>query len=109
MLLSNLLTMPVVDPDGQRIGWVVDVRLAARRGDDYTQPTQVWGLVVSPHTHASYLGYERTGVNAPWGLAHLLRWRHRGSFLAAWGDIARIDKDCAHLRSGYRRYSPALD
>jgi len=41
-------------------------------------------------------------------LAALLRWRHRGTFLAAWDDVALVGSDLVRLRAGYNRYSPVL-
>jgi hypothetical protein len=41
-------------------------------------------------------------------VASLLRWWHRGTFLAAWDDVARVGSDQVKLRSGYTRYSAAL-
>jgi sporulation protein YlmC with PRC-barrel domain len=108
MLLSDLIHLPVLDADGHRLGTVVDVRLAAPPDDHQQVPTHVWGFVVSPGTQSSYLGYERSGVNSPWALATLLRWRHRGTFLAAWDDVARVATDAITLRPGYTRYSASL-
>ena len=66
------------------------------------------GLVISPRTKSSYLGYERSDAKAPKMLAVLLRWRHRGTFLAGWEDVARVATDHVTLRPGYTRYSPVL-
>ena len=44
----------------------------------------------------------------PW-LAALLRWRHRGTFLAPWEDIARVAESLVTLRPGYTRYSAVLE
>jgi hypothetical protein len=41
-------------------------------------------------------------------VAVLQRWRHRGTFLAAWEDVARVGTDHVRLRPGYSRYSPVL-
>jgi predicted component of type VI protein secretion system len=41
-------------------------------------------------------------------LSALLRWRHRGTFLAVWEDVARIDTQSIALRAGYERYSARL-
>ena len=41
-------------------------------------------------------------------LVVLLRWRHRGTFLAGWEDVARLATDHVTLRPGYTRYSPVL-
>lgn len=109
MQLSEILGLPVCDADAQSVGTVVDVRLSTRDGGDPASATpRLFGLIVSPHTRSSYLGYERSGVNKPRALAALLRWRHRGTHLVLWDDVARIDSDTVTLRGGYRRYSPVL-
>jgi hypothetical protein len=69
---------------------------------------RLFGLVVSPHSAASFLGYERTGPTQPWPLARILRWRHRGSFLVRWNDIAVIGPESVGLRAGFTHYDPAL-
>jgi sporulation protein YlmC with PRC-barrel domain len=109
MQLSRLLGLPVIDAGSHPVGTVVDVRLVIA-GDPSDQPPtpRVVGLVISPRTRSSYLGYERTNANAPLMLAMLARWRHRGTFVAAWEDVARVDQDRITLRAGYTRYSAAL-
>ncbi|OBF94490.1 hypothetical protein A5790_10400 [Mycobacterium sp. 852002-51152_SCH6134967] len=109
MQLSEILGLPVCDADALSVGTVVDVRLHFRDGGDPASSTpQLFGLVVSPHTRSSYLGYERSGVNKPRALAALLRWRHRGTRLVLWQDVARIDSDAVTLRPGFQSYSPVL-
>lgn len=103
MLLSDLLGRAVVDTDGTSVGTVVDVRLTLHQTGD----PEFVGLVVSPRTRSSYLGYERTTTRAPLLLAALARWRHRGTFLAGWTDIARIGSERITLRPNYTR-RPAL-
>jgi hypothetical protein len=68
----------------------VDVRLSIS-GDLQNDPStpRVVGLIVSPRTKSSFLGYERSSATAPTMLAALLRYRHRGTFLAGWEDVAR--------------------
>jgi len=109
MQLSKLLGLRVVDAGSHPVGTVVDVRLvvAGDRGNDPPTP-RVFGLVISPRTRSSYLGYERSGSNAPLLLAALARWRHRGTFLAAWEDVARLGTAKVTLRPGYTKYSPVL-
>jgi hypothetical protein len=41
-------------------------------------------------------------------LAAVFRWRHRGTFLAAWDDVAIVGADLVRLRAGYTRYSALL-
>ena len=98
MLLSDLLGLQVVDAQSRRVGTVIDVRLAAPQDPDQQVPTRLLGFVISPNTRSSYLGYERTDIAAPWLLAAVLRWRHRGTFLAAWDDIARVGSNALTLR-----------
>jgi hypothetical protein len=109
MQLSELLGLDVVDATAQRVGTVVDVRLAVDGDlDDGPDPPTLFGLVISPRTHSSYLGYERSDARRPAVLAAVLRWRHRGTFLILWDDVARIDVESVLLRTGSRRYSPIL-
>jgi hypothetical protein len=109
MQLSRLLGVPVIDAAQHPVGTVVDVRLVMT-GDPQHSPQRprILGLVISPRTRSSFLGYERSGAKAPMMLAALMRWRHRGTFLAAWDDVARVGADLVRLRSGYTRYSAVL-
>jgi sporulation protein YlmC with PRC-barrel domain len=110
MILGDLLGSPVHDGRGRCVGRVTDARFAAEAGPGRPPGgARLVGLVVSPHSASSFLGYERNGVTRPWPLAGLLRWRHRGSFLVLWEDIAALGPDAVRLREGYTAYSPALD
>ncbi len=109
MQLSELLELPVCDATGQQVGTVVDVRLAIDRDfDDRPDQPKLFGLIISPHTQSSYLGYERSDARRPKLLAALLRWRHRGTFLALWHDITHVSTGSVVLRQGFERYSPVL-
>lgn len=109
MQLSDLLGLPVVDAGSHHIGSVIDVRLAVTGDTSHNPPRpRMIGLVISPRSRSSFLGYERSGASEPKGIAALLRWRHRGTFLAAWEDIARIGADKITVRAGYTRYSALL-
>ncbi|MCV7420907.1 PRC-barrel domain-containing protein [Mycobacterium yunnanensis] len=104
MLLSDILGLAVLEDDGTRVGTVVDVRLGLPPGDgDGTGAglARVLGFAVSPHPRASYLGYGCTG---PAVVSTVLGWRHRGTFLAAWDDVGRLDQQCVTLRPSYRRH-----
>ena len=109
MQLSKLLGLRVIDAAQHHVGTVVDVRLTMT-GDPQHGPAapQVLGLVISPHTRSSFLGYERSDANTPVMLAALLRWWHRGTFLAAWDDVERVGTDLVKLRTGYTRKSAVL-
>ncbi|MGX9790236.1 PRC-barrel domain-containing protein [Mycobacterium sp. MMS18-G62] len=109
MQLSRLLGLQVIDAGSHPVGTVVDVRLAIAGDPEQNPPTpRVLGLVVSPRTRSSFLGYERSAATEPVMLAAVERWRHRGTFLAAWDDVARIGSEQVKLRSGYTRYSAVL-
>ena len=110
MILADLLGTPVHDANGTRLGRVADARFVVDGGpQQLLADARLLGLVVSPHSAASFLGYERTGLTQPWPLAGLLRWRHRGSFLVMWADIARISSGSVQLRDPFTSYNPALD
>ncbi|MBT0994500.1 PRC-barrel domain containing protein [Cellulomonas sp. DKR-3] len=120
MILSDLLDAVVVDADGRRLGFVVDVRLVLDGPlDGLLEAPRLHGLLVSPRTGTSFLGYERTDETAPALLAHWLRRRHRGTFLVLWPDVADADvvrpdevrtgaERVVRLRPGYDRWDPAL-
>ena len=109
MILGDLLDSPVLGPDGGRVGYVVDVRFALDGPlDGLLAAPRLHGLLVSPRTGTSFLGYERNGVDAPAALARWFRWRHRGSFLVHWSDVADVADRAVTLRDGYGRYAPDL-
>lgn len=107
MILSDLIGSHVVDEQGAPLGRVSDARF---RLSGHTTPPRatLQGIIVSPRTAASFLGYERTGMTRPVVLARILRWLHRGSFFIAWSDIARIDEDTVTLRTGFEKGESAL-
>ncbi len=109
MQLSDLLGLPVFGSDGAPLGRLIDVRLSVS-GDltDRPDAPKVFGVIVSPHTRSSYLGYERRRVNAPRVLAGVLRWRHRGTFLVLWRDVDDITAERLTLRREATKYSPVL-
>ncbi|MCW2557291.1 MAG: hypothetical protein JWP55_1255 [Mycobacterium sp.] len=109
MQLSELLGLDVLDATAQRLGTIVDVRLAITGDlDDNPDTPTLFGLVISPRTRSSYLGYERSDARRPTVLAALLCWRHRGTFVALWDDVARVDAESVFLRAGFGRYAPTL-
>jgi len=109
MILSELLDSPVHDDEGRRLGFVVDVRLALDGAVlGLLASPRVVGLLVSPHTGTSFLGYERREDQRPAVLGRLLRWRHRGTFLVQWSDVTLVDDGAVRLAPGYRRWSATL-
>jgi hypothetical protein len=109
MQLSKLLGLRVIDAAQHPVGTVVDVRLVLSGDPEEDPPApRMLGLVISPRSRSSFLGFERSGADTPAVLARLLRWRHRGTFLAAWDDVARVGSDLVRLRPRYTRYSAVL-
>jgi hypothetical protein len=109
MQLSELLGCTVRDAGSHNVGTVVDVRLSVTGDlDDSPLAPTLFGLVVSPRTRSSYLGYERSEANRPMVWAAWSRWRHRGTFLALWEDIGAVEPPVVRLRAGFHRYSPIL-
>jgi sporulation protein YlmC with PRC-barrel domain len=109
MILSDLLNRPVLDAEGRMLGKVLDARFVIDGA-----PTQLLaearlaGLIVSPHTGTTFLGYERTDENSPWLIAAFLRWRHRGSFYVRWEDVEMLTERGVVLVAAYARRSAAL-
>jgi sporulation protein YlmC with PRC-barrel domain len=108
MILGDLLGRAVHDSDGVKLGRVADARFVLDGAPQQLMAeARLLGLVVSPHSVSSFLGYERTGVTQPWPLPQMLKWRHRGSFLVMWEDIAMMGES-VRLREGFTAYSPEL-
>ncbi|MBT2565464.1 PRC-barrel domain containing protein [Arthrobacter sp. ISL-85] len=109
MILGDLLGTPVFDADGGRLGRVADARFVLEGAPHQLMvEARLLGLVVGPHSASSFMGYERNGLTHPRLLARILRWRHRGSFLVLWEDVAAVGTGSVRLRPGYTRYSTAL-
>jgi sporulation protein YlmC with PRC-barrel domain len=108
MILSDLLRSDVVDASGARVGRVVDVRFRLEGAGD-PSVARVVGLIVSPRTASSFLGYERAALGRPVILDRILRWVHRGSFLVPWADVARMNDQGVRLRPGYHQEPSALE
>lgn len=114
MNLGDLLDSRVLDDSGRRLGFVIDARFLLEEDDDAgAEPREetvapplgaarLDSLVVSPHTRTSFMGYERSNVSAPIFIARLLSWRHRGSQLLQWVDVARVEPGVVRMRRGYR-------
>ena len=109
MILSDLLNLRVFAADGEELGRVIDARFAAAGPEDRPlRTTRMLGLIVSPRSHSSFMGYERTGVRSPALVAAWFRHRGRGTFLVLWRDLASVDGRVL-LRPGAVLYSPRLE
>jgi len=107
MILSDLLDLPVHDAT-ERLGYCVDARLVLDA--PVVGPlagARLHGLVVSPRTGTSFMGYERSGLTAPWPLAQWLRHRHRGTFFLMWEDVLRVTTDRIVVVTDATRYDPS--
>ena len=110
MILSDLLGLRVFAADGEELGRVVDARFAVSGPEDHPLRTaRMLGVIVSPRSNSSFMGYERTDVNSPALLARWFRHRGRGSFLLLWKDIASFDGGRMLVRPGAVLYSPSLE
>src|SRR5438309_491097 len=105
MILSEVLTLPVLDAAGEQVGVVADLRFEL---DPATGEARLLGVLVGRRAHSVFLGYERTGVTAPAVIARFLAWRERGAFLVLLRDIRSVDRDAVRLGSRVVRYSAAL-
>ncbi len=107
MILGDLFGDRVLDAAGHRVGVVTDARFLLPDGAEPTA-IRLFGLIVSPRSRTSSLGYERRSVHGPAPIAGWIRWLHRGTFLVRWDDVARVDDGVVRLRAGFRRYSAML-
>ncbi len=109
MILSEIMSLEVVDSLGLRVGAIVDVRFVVDGAPaQLLADARLHGFIVGRHARRSFIGYERTDTNRPAGIASYLRWRERDSFLVLWKDVAAITEQQVTLRPGYQRYSPMI-
>ncbi len=108
MILNDLLGNDVLDDAGRRLGRVADVRFVLE-GSGTPSQARLLGIIVSPRSASSFLGYERSSLSQPVILDRLLRWLHRGSFLVRWDDIRRIDDHEVRLRAGFESLPSTLE
>jgi sporulation protein YlmC with PRC-barrel domain len=108
MILSELMGLPVMNADGARAGYLIDVRFVVDGAPhQLLADARLDGIVISPHTRASYWGYDRNNVNSPVILGKLLAWMHRGTFYVQWRAIERVTSDAVWLRDHREEYEPA--
>lgn len=109
MILNDLLGLPVLDDRGQRVGSVLDVRFVidGRPGQTLSE-ARLAGLVVSPHSRHSYLGYERSSMNSPAIINGILSWMHRGTFYVQWESVRKVTERDVQLRAGFQRFDARL-
>ena len=105
MRATELLGTPVLGPTGQRLGKVLDVRLAQDGplvGADCA--LRIEGLVVGPESGGSHLGYDRAGVRGPAAIAWLARRVTSDNRYLPWEQVAGITDDS--VQSSYDDLPP---
>jgi len=107
MILSDLMGNRVYDTEGNKLGRVIDARFRLE-GRTVPAKARLIGIVISPRSASSYLGYERLSASRPVIIDRFLRWRHRGSFLVDWEAIELLDDERVVLRRGYERHDARL-
>jgi sporulation protein YlmC with PRC-barrel domain len=107
MILSDILGNRVLDSDGNELGRVADARFKLD-GRSTPARARLIGLIVSPRSASSFMGYERTGMGRPVIIAGILRWAHRGSFIVDWSEVRRCDNGLIHLRRGFQKRDVVL-
>ena len=108
MNLSDLLGSEAY-ADGERLGYVVDVRFVVRgRTRGVLADAELVGLVIGPRDGAAFLGYERSEQARPALLNRYFAHRQRGSFLVDWDDVEHIGDDRVDLRNGFTRWSSTM-
>jgi sporulation protein YlmC with PRC-barrel domain len=95
--LNDLLQMPVQDPEGVRIGRVLDVRLEPETSEP-GERIRVIGLVVGHGRPGSYFGYDRRPEMGPWLVNKVVRWLHRHSAYVSIEDLDALDWDAGVIR-----------
>jgi hypothetical protein len=108
MLLTDLIGLPV-RAAGEAVGYVTDVRFVLDGPPEgHLARARLHGLLVSPRTRGSFLGYERSAVTSPRLIGTFLAWRHAGTVLVLWPDVVSVAAEGVTLAAGYRRYDPVL-
>ncbi len=109
MFLGDLIGKPVLQA-GEKVGYVVDVRLFVpdRSEGQVVGTPVVHGVVVCPRRTGSFVGYERTEASEPRLLAAFFEWRGRGSFLALWPDLLEWGDSGVELKPDATRWSTNL-
>lgn len=93
MRLSDLLGARVLDADGAEVGAVGDVRVTQDGPvlGTWGAALRVTGLVVSPVSAGSFLGYERGTVHGPWLVERIVTWLHRNAKYVEWADVTSVE------------------
>ena len=99
-LISDFLMAEVVDVDGEKVGFVDDVRLV-QDGPvlaGFGAALRMEGLVIGSGGLAVRLGYHRHGVKGPVLLKRLFMALERRARFAPWDEVDRWDGERVTLR-----------
>ncbi|AXH96565.1 hypothetical protein [Ornithinimicrobium avium] len=100
--LGDLLAVRVTSADGERLGQVLDVRMAPA-GELASGRVRAVGLIVGRVGRpGSLMGYERDEDQGPAALAVLVRRIHRDTAYVPMEQVAQIDWDEREVRLGDR-------
>lgn len=97
MRASDFLALPVLGPDGDRQGVVIDVRAVPEPDGTGEIALVVDGFIVGRRGWR-LLGYERATEYGPWVMKWLVGRLHRDTRYASWADVDPRVGDCLRLR-----------
>lgn len=91
--------------DGERVGHVLDVRLASWTSTTHVDCTC---LIVGRGRPGAMLGYDRSPHMGPAMVGHAIRWLHRHTVLVDLSDVTRLDWDEREIEisRGVRELAP---
>jgi sporulation protein YlmC with PRC-barrel domain len=97
--MVDLLGLPVLGPDGTKLGFLSDLRLAPTATVDGVFPRLVVdGLVVDGRHVGSMLGYDRRAEQGPWVLRRIVRQLHRDAGYLPWDALDSVDWDAGTVK-----------
>ncbi|MCC3762108.1 hypothetical protein K3N28_03355 [Glycomyces sp. TRM65418] len=99
MRASELIGAPVLDTDGTRCSYVIDLRAGGDDGD-----LVVDGLVIGRH-HWRMFGYEHREEEGPALMRRIIEMLHRHTRYVPWGDF-EIDDRAVRLRRDWDDLPP---
>jgi sporulation protein YlmC with PRC-barrel domain len=99
MRLSDLLRSDVVDPNGQNVGQIHDVRLVKDGPDQglFGPAYRIQGLIVGAGAWGSRLGYDRGEMRGPYPLKKLFQWFHGNAKFVDWTYVTGIGDNVVHV------------
>lgn len=110
MRATQLIGCTVLDPDGQLIGHVHDLRFHTTGNPQTGWHSQLTGIACGKRAPVGHrLGYGIGDMTGPWPLSVIFRRRRQRSLQIDWADVTRIDQPHIHVsrrRADYTRNNP---